>query len=459
MSSEPIDFDSVKIRNEFLNDLQSTPRYAEHVDLIRTNDVVQTRVFKQIFKSSRVYDDDEGFFVYDISNPFYTTMHPAYIFQNETTFLEDWYIACDDYIKSLKPREQYILKRYTRHGDEIANALLRDPAGFSANPRVHELVFDKMPEEGHMLYAMQLIDKYHHNKHNEYLTDSDEFLAAEFHEIGLFETDYLSGIGIGDNRVILEALTPLIYEYIQDLRAILNKAPSLPAPLQVFRCTNTDYLNNPKKAAIVKGFLSTSLDSAITEHYHSNRYVYQMILQPGTPCLSIKNASRYYDEFEVLVDTDCCAMSTALVHKHNIQTDIHEGRVDPEHILIGPKNMQREVRHIQVMGSAKMEGGYKSSLKRSKSVKRMRTRSTISRKPTRSKRSSDRSSKRYSKRSSDRRSKRSSIRNRMKSKTLAWKHRDDTPPRVIYGKVPVSIEKQLLEAHKKMGTDFQNIAR
>lgn len=448
-------FEQDEVQDRFLRDMQADPVMGHLVPRIN-EPMVQHMLFKSVFKYYQFYDHDEGFFSYDIREPYTRNIRMHYLLQEDSQFSEEWYTACDDYIEGLSLRDLYILRRYTRHGDEIVNALLRQPDTFAKKERVQTLFFKSMPNESQMLYAMQLIDIYAPGEYGNYVTAEGDLKSVEYREIQEMEREHVGDMEGLEMSVILERVRPLIEEYIHDLRAILRRAPPLPGPLQVFRASGTDYLNNPYDSAVIHGFVSTSLDSCIGEIFHQNNYVYQLILQPGVPCLSIKKASKYPAEFEVLIDTGCFANSSPLVGKHTLQSEVFVGDVDPEHILIGPKNIQHKTRTIQVIAD-EQQGGRVHKAKGIVSLRVSKARSK-SRSRKGSKQGKKVTSRRVSKGVSKRPTTRSS-RSRSSKRTMPWKDRDLLPPRVEYGKVPAAIHKRLLEAHKKMGTDFHNIAR
>jgi hypothetical protein len=459
-----VEYNPLEIYQTYLRNLQTTNKYAG---------MSAEQIIAALFQSDQVYEGDDGFFVYRVPDPFYGDFHKSFVFQDDRTFIDDWYNACDTYIKSLSRRDLYILKRYTRHGDEIVNKLLREPDTFVKNTRIQDLIFNKMPDERFMLYAMQLIDMFHPGAHSHYVNVDGTISAMSYHDIEVFEEDFFGSDGntnAMNAKDKLEKLLPLIYTYIEDLREILRNAPTLPKPLQVFRATNTDYLNRPYEAASVHGFLSTSLDSCIGEYYHANQYVYQIILQPGTPCLSIKNASQYYNEFEVLVDTNCFAMPSVLYDKHTLQTDIHSGEVDPIHVLSEPRNIKHNVRHIEIVGSVGSDVSRISPAK-SKSSKGSRrgsrgSRGSRGRRGSKGGRLLAHKSHTHSHRSRTKKMSRKVTALRISRKTTmkltrkdAWKYRDQSAPRIVYGTVPAEVKVKLLNAHKKMGTYLHNVSR
>lgn len=436
-------FDHNTARHLFIQDVKADP-VTGHLAHRINEPMAQHILFDSVFKYSQFYETDEGFFSYNIREPYTQNIRRHYLLQEDSQFDEAWYNACDDYIMGLSLRDKYILRRYKRHGDEIVNALLRQPDTFATNKRVQTLFFETMPDENQMLYAMQSIYKYASGNNESYVTSEWDLNSVEYRELQEMEMEEFGSLQELEMPVILERIKPFIYMYIEDLRQILRQAPPLPRSLQVFRATGTDYLNNPYESAVVHGFVSTSMDSCIGEAFPQNNFIYQLILQPGVPCLSIKKASKYPSEFEVLVDTGCFVNSSLLVGKHTLQTDIYSGEVDPEHILIEPQNLQHRIRIIQVISQGHAGGRATLRISTSKSRRLRRLRHSKSQGP-RSKKSKTRRSGRPSK--------------RHHTRLMTWKNRDLLPPRIEYGKVPVAIHKPLLEAHKKMGTDFHNIAR
>ncbi len=439
---------------QLIADIQTIPKYADisgHSRRMILNDLVRAKQY---------YDDDLGFYVYDIHHAILTNIRKGYIFEEKDLFDEDWYQECEDYIDNLSKREKYIIKTYTRHGDVIVNALLRNPAEFPNNKRVQDLIFHIMPDSGALLYAMQLIDIFSPGNEDSFFSyytteiqnDEDN---NKFKELTNYELDYLGDTDLNNDAAVIEKFTPLIYKYIDELRAIIKNAPPLTYPIQVLRASDTDYLNTPYATQTVKGFLSTSFSTHVIEKFNYNRYIYEITLHPGTPCLSIKSVSRFYEEFEVLVDTESWAMPSDLVEKHFLQTNTKDDDFEPRHIFESPLNEVKLVRHIQLMstkgaGSA-TKGGRAMTMRRSVAThrKRSKTRSTSVRKTamkslrkTRSKKVTV--SQRYVKSAR-------SARKTMKP----WQDRDHLPPLVVNEPVPPHIQEMLLNAHKKAGTYFK----
>lgn len=467
-------FDNADVYQTFLANMAASPKYAGLVHYFQQSEDARQNTLREIAKADQIYENDNGFFVYRIPDPFYAGLQKSFLFQEDRWFLEEWYNQCDQYVNSLDSRESYILSRYTRHGDEVVNKLLRDPAGFSSNTRIQQLMQESMTNENLLLHAMQLIDIYDPENHNSYLQSDGSLMPSELYEVLKFEKEYMGDIDYENPVEVLDNLKPLIYRYIEDLHQILRNAPPLPAPLQVFRGSETDYLNNPLHSAVVDGFISTTLDSCVGEYYPRNNYIYQMIIHPGTPCLSIKNASKYYAEFEILVDTGCAAMSSGLVQKHTLQTDINSGDVDPYHVFSEARNIIHKVRHIQVRGntggtvgsvgsvgstanstkSKKSKGstGSKKSkgAKGSKGGYQQQTKMTRRRQASKIRSTTSTSTKRHS------RKKPTSPTRSLRKMKQTWMQRDLADPKATYGdgRVPKRIHEKLLAAHKQMGTNF-----
>lgn len=450
-------YDPLEVKEGFLQIISQSPDSPQWGALVRSNPTIQERVVNRAFPAEEFYPEDQGFCVYNVKEPLYSFVNPRFVFQDASTFVEEWYEACDEYVKELAPREKYILYRYTRHGDEIVNTYMRDPDGFMTNPRIHTLLTETMPNEQTMLYAMQLVDLYDNGNYSEYCDEHGNTPAFEYNELLSFESQYLHE---SPGESYMDKVVSLIHAYITDLQYIIENAPRITAPLQVFRCSQDDYLNTPYQAIQVAGFLSTSLDSTFSETYSRNNFVYQMILQPGTPCLSIKRASKYYHEFEVLVGLNCYAMPSELMEKHTLQHDVETSAIHPDHIFSGPLNPVRMVRHIQLTGPSPI-GGYSrvSMLRKLKTLKTLKTQKTQKLKSR-----TPRSAKTLKTRKTTKRSPKT-LKSRQMTKrttpsfpstpsTKPWENRDLLPPRIVTQGIPASVQAKLLKAHKQMGTYF-----
>jgi hypothetical protein len=344
-------FNIDKVKDTFLNQVVKLPYYNENngaigniIETINKKDIfISESLIDKIFKYRQYYNYDDGVFVYNIPDILYKNLFNNYLFQDEKTFDKKWYDDSSDYVEELEIHDKYILSQYTYNGDEIINTYIREPSTFIDNDRIKELLLTKMPSNKSMLYAVQLIRRYdpdnilsYFKKRHDINNNDDDIIfdktieLIDYDKVKEYETRYMNEIhGVNkelSTEEIIKTFIPLIEEYIRDLRIIIHNGPKLTKEIQVFRGLKSDYINRPYEEHLIKGFLSTTLDiNVINSGYYGN-IVYQITLQPGTPCLSIKDSSRYYKEKEILVDIDTYAIPSDIYEKYNLS----KGRYDPD---------------------------------------------------------------------------------------------------------------------------------
>jgi hypothetical protein len=138
---------------------------------------------EQFVRQAIAYVDDEktqrvSFPLFETNPAFHDTLHIPFLFQDLSDFDIDWYIEARTYTANLSSDKVYTARRYTRNGDEIVNAFMRNPDTFDSNPRVLEL-FKQMDDENRPFFWVQFLRTYmdEHDSFGDYITQRGELSA------------------------------------------------------------------------------------------------------------------------------------------------------------------------------------------------------------------------------------------------------------------------------------------
>jgi len=249
----------------------------------------------------------------------------------ESRGLQDWIQAQTDYITSSK-RIAYIVKSYTRHGDEFVNMYLRnilfDDKGV-LHPRAQKLLQTIREHRQSIPYMYQILDNYERiikiykklvksKKIEPYGTDfpSRGEIESGIHMRNIFQEreplphkisqlfDTFSNLF--DRREILEELLQL---YSYDLNTIIEKSPKLPDSILVYRGSKLgQQVKDGKTDYVLPGFLSTSLNFFIPlkrfAEYHFPVFaccLYEIKIPKHIPVLYAAAVSHFKKEYEILI--------------------------------------------------------------------------------------------------------------------------------------------------------------
>lgn len=287
-------------------------------------------------------DEKADYVTYDVVPSLTPLLHNFWLFQTPTDFDFAWYEASAAYVASLDRYEKYILSAYTRHGDEVANAFLRNPDGFQTVPRIHDLIHSVMRQNDTIMFAVQLLDALGEDSLNEYFFETG---ALTFD--GNTELERLYPQVLADS----ELLKRFISQYVRDLEDIIRNAPRPEAYMLVFRGVKTDYLREVQDVPTAqKGFVSTSLNPYMGARFTGDfKHVYEMVIIPGTPCLALSSMSKFPDEMEILVSSETAILSSPRAIKHLLQRSQTNGGFTVDNFWT-PAGPEVKTRTISVIG-------------------------------------------------------------------------------------------------------------
>jgi uncharacterized protein (UPF0305 family) len=243
----------------------------------------------------------------------------------ESMEIREWIQAQTKYINSSK-RITYIVKSYTRHGDEFVNMYLRnilfDDKGV-LHPRAQELLESIRGHQQNIPYMYQIVDNYERiihiykklvksNKIEPYTVEfpsRGEILRAGSageplpHEIKSIFSTFRD---LFDRREILEELLQL---YAYELNDIIEKSPKLSDNILVYRGSKMgQQVKQGKTDYVLPGFLSTSLNFFVPlkrfAEYHFPIFaccLYEIKIPKEIPVLYTASVSHFKNEHEVLL--------------------------------------------------------------------------------------------------------------------------------------------------------------
>jgi hypothetical protein len=301
-------------------------------------------------------------------------LHDRFLFQDTNEFDMDWFRESVSYTKGLNFADLFVLKSYTKYGDEIVNNYLRDPVGFLTNRRVSDLMFIVMPTNQHLCFAIQLL-QYHFRDHenisrviSNFITNNGELIGTEFGDLLDIWNDYEY-----DEAAIKE----IVESYIDDMKRIIRNAPKPTRPMRVFRGAQRDYLRNAVNAAVhSQGFTSTTMNPEAIFNFHGRKNVFEMIINPNVSCVVTEDITYFPHEYEVLISSDTLVMPSQKKEKFMLNQHDGYGLYD-ESFVYDPKGKTDTLysRRVVVCDDAvAQEGGFSpkkmSTVLRGRSVTR-----------------------------------------------------------------------------------------
>ncbi len=157
-----------------------------------------------------------------------------------------------EYINTLSPYQQFILKQYTHHGDVIINSLLR---GIDTIDTYRNNIYNPMMINTtgtfFCLYLGEFDHEYELNRYN----------TRKYHSIPTDYTDVIypqlkAKLDAND----LDYFRRTTYKIIKDLYTIIKNAPSIGRVFTTYRAVKTFYLDkNPRKISKLNSFHSTTV--------------------------------------------------------------------------------------------------------------------------------------------------------------------------------------------------------
>jgi hypothetical protein len=271
--------------------------------------------------------------MYKVPKQIGDVLHDRFLFQDTNEFDMNWFYESIRYTKNLGIFDTFTLKSYTKYGDEIVNNYLRDPAGFRTNARVNDLLFNIMPRNQHLCFAIQLI-LYHFygNSHindivNNFITNNGELISLEFNDLREIWNEY-------EQREDWDAIYQIIEGYIGDLQRIINDAPKPTRPMRVFRGAKRDYLRDSVNTAVhSRGFTSTTMNPDTVFRFKGRNNVFEMIINPNVSCVVTEDLTYFRHEYEILINSDTLVKPSEKKEKFTLNEDEGYGYYDVDHVF------------------------------------------------------------------------------------------------------------------------------
>jgi predicted Ser/Thr protein kinase len=215
---------------------------------------------------------------------YYPAMKNFKNFNKENIIDMTWFQKQNKWLKSLSPREIFLMFGYSHNGDVWAHAYL----------------------DGKFNMKM-FIDKVKSLTGNEYFAFF--FQARDFYKIstGNLKTDYtevLKRVRAEKNPEYIKSITQM---FIDELSALCAKAPATTKPFVVWRGVKDDkYMTGIKdKQYTLNRFASTSVYGDIAVHFAhaggSAQTVQRILVMPGSKCLLMFGTTKYDSELEILL--------------------------------------------------------------------------------------------------------------------------------------------------------------
>lgn len=271
-------------------------------------------------------DPENPYVVYEVNDDALRAhLHDYFLFQTPADFHFAWLEQSKRYVRNLTNFQKNILRSYTRHGDELINAYLRNPEGFQNDTRVQELLFDIMPRNFTLPFASHIAEDYI-SQHMDRSYAEDDFFddVGDARELGQRVQQIFIDDVLRNGPVNWHVLRQFIDRYVSDFHDIFSAAPRTSTPLLVFRGVTQDYMNQVDTPVLMKGYTSTTYSLDIAQNFAGDgRQVYEMILLPGTPCLVMDYVSEFDGlECEVLVDSHVYAVAEKNFEKRRLHPSI-----------------------------------------------------------------------------------------------------------------------------------------
>lgn len=197
-----------------------------------------------------------------------------------------WFHKQNKWLKTLSPREIFLLYGFSHNGDVWAHSYLDGR-------------FDwKLFNDG----VMKL-------KPSQYLAFF--FQAREFYKIstGDMKKDYDAVLYRVRSEKDVNAIKSIIQMFVDELNALCQKAPATTKPFVVWRGVKDDtYMTGIKdKQYVLNRFASTSIDGEVAFKFSKptgsaqSHTVQRILVLPGSKCLCMFGMTKYSGEFEILL--------------------------------------------------------------------------------------------------------------------------------------------------------------
>jgi hypothetical protein len=189
-----------------------------------------------------------------------------------------------EFLEKLTVRELVVLSGYTHEGDRLVNILLRKDS--ELNPYIDKIwhKHSKNPKLGSIIpIYFQLLDAINIQGSPKTVRD---WIKTEERDENFY-------------RIIKEC----IEQYINELKAVFDKAPKLESEMFVFRGTQTFYYGTDKSDVFINGdFTSASISPITALSFATNDCCFtQMKLKPGIKVIFIEPVTQHRGELEILI--------------------------------------------------------------------------------------------------------------------------------------------------------------
>jgi hypothetical protein len=214
-----------------------------------------------------------------------------------------WIRAQEAFLKTLSPREEAIIKSYTKHGDQMVNSwargrmqtdirdLMMAAVGWSRIPFQYSIYeqYDRLVREGVKMRSRA------------------EWLDAR----GVLRSEVVAEI-VRENMAYFSLsanLGPLLKQYMAEILAIMKRSPRLIGDVVTYRGFKSEaHLKGLKYVAREFGSTSVNPETALAfadTHVLGLREVYcclyELTVKAGVPCLYLGSLTEFDDEFEILL--------------------------------------------------------------------------------------------------------------------------------------------------------------
>ena len=235
-----------------------------------------TQSFQLIMKYDQVHFAKQLVFKY------FPTMKNFNNFKMDNVMDMEWFQKQNKWLKTLTPREIFLLYGYSHNGDVWAHTYL----------------------DGN--FDMQLFkNKLSGLSYSDYFALF--FQARDFYKMASKtpSKDYDAVLARVRQENDPKNIKAIIQMFIDELNALIQKAPSTTKPFTVFRGVKDDrYLTGIKdKQYTLNRFVSTSIDGdgVARERFSGGHTVQRILIMPGSKCVCMFGLTRYRDEKEILL--------------------------------------------------------------------------------------------------------------------------------------------------------------
>lgn len=226
-----------------------------------------------------------------------------FITQSHKFFDEDWHNDSVDYVNNLSNKDKFMLRAYTRNGDELINTLLRTPEKFVQ--LMGQLVSRAITKNGNNVIAVQIFQIMGIDP-EKMITRTGKITADGFiHLINYTAT------------MPMDEIKRHILQLAEEIRRIIRAAPRPSKPLRLYRGIKNDYVgHNNAENVQLSGFqsMSYSIRSALgfagnynETNLQSHSMLYTFTIGPDVPCIAMESISHFEEENEILVDMNLFA--------------------------------------------------------------------------------------------------------------------------------------------------------